>query len=748
MPTMGEVEVGKKALAAAKALREAARGVPAASAGGASYSVALPEKGRKNNMVFLRSKEGAWAGGKPAGGLVEQRKSYQVTGKFISGEPADAYTVGGAALRLESGIIGELGLKRRFPRALFEALPGALFGIPDASPVLPLGGIPEGSFAFVQGEAGSGKTQAMVEKIAAIPLDKTILVTAHANKVVEDAIAKVAGHGRDTVKLELSDSLGDELNSCLDPKSRKVAFATSFTALMCWKRLEETPFDYILVDEGSQLAASDIIALSCLAKEGFLVFGDYAQLSPVRKGGAAPAFMARNIYQAAGMDSGDFHRCPWPVEVLKAQYRLPKRVALFARSLVGAPEDETENLAGERGLPGRFGEVFPGEMDCLDLSFYVAKQNQPVGNSHVNVFSALVSAALALRAESEGTEAMVICPYTDQAQVVSSFVDFLGKGDSLSKKVGVGTVHAFQGREADLVIFDITDSTGSGYPMFTKTGWGLGDADRLVYVALTRMRVKFVLVGDFSWALSDALAAGPLGKLAAECLSSCPDRRKRLRDALYYINGKYGTKTLDIGFPGCDDACSRRGEAKQYSCRGLVREFNSSLAEVDRLTFLFDRRQFKTNLAGTVFTPPVEKAFASRPEAARLFYPSPSGTRAKPMFTSAFRERKPWARFAQLAPGLLPPATFVVSEKGRKAACWFGLVREAKEADPTRTPYVARITWKGAASSSPLLPDGGARRIFTRSEDELDEEHVDDRSSQDRQQHLPFPEMDEDDGRD
>ena len=56
----------------------------------------------------------------------------------------------------------------------------------------------------------------------------------------------------------------------------------------------------------------------------------------------------------------------------------------------------------------------------------------------------------------------------------------------------MGTVHAFQGSEADVVIWDLVDTIHNaiGKPYQGDTG------NRLTNVAITRARGKLVLIGD------------------------------------------------------------------------------------------------------------------------------------------------------------------------------------------------------------------------------------------------------------
>ncbi|MCG3056909.1 Upf1 family helicase, partial [Escherichia coli] len=80
-------------------------------------------------------------------------------------------------------------------------------------------------------------------------------------------------------------------------------------------------------------------------------------------------------------------------------------------------------------------------------------------------------------------------PYRAQAQLVRDLV----KGVIPEEHILAATVHKFQGSEKDLMIFDTVDS----HP-FSKPGILLINelADRLINVAITRAKGKFIMIGD------------------------------------------------------------------------------------------------------------------------------------------------------------------------------------------------------------------------------------------------------------
>lgn len=88
----------------------------------------------------------------------------------------------------------------------------------------------------------------------------------------------------------------------------------------------------------------------------------------------------------------------------------------------------------------------------------------------------------------------IICPYTPHAKLLRLLIEHQG----LAKYVHAGTVHSFQGSEADVVIFDLVND---------EPHWKVGlfmpaneNANRrLINVALTRAKRRLLIVGDFDY---------------------------------------------------------------------------------------------------------------------------------------------------------------------------------------------------------------------------------------------------------
>jgi len=91
----------------------------------------------------------------------------------------------------------------------------------------------------------------------------------------------------------------------------------------------------------------------------------------------------------------------------------------------------------------------------------------------------------------------VISPFRAQASLINENLDAL-RYEYPDADLQAGTVHKFQGKEKNIVVFDITYSTQGGNGFIPRTFLGNleSEAARLLNVAMTRAEDFFVLVGD------------------------------------------------------------------------------------------------------------------------------------------------------------------------------------------------------------------------------------------------------------
>jgi superfamily I DNA and/or RNA helicase len=86
----------------------------------------------------------------------------------------------------------------------------------------------------------------------------------------------------------------------------------------------------------------------------------------------------------------------------------------------------------------------------------------------------------------------VISPYRGEVSLIKRKLKDLFLNERDNRRVRVGTVHAFQGSEADVIIWDLVDSRNLKVGKLFHSSSG----NRLANVAITRAQGKLVFVGD------------------------------------------------------------------------------------------------------------------------------------------------------------------------------------------------------------------------------------------------------------
>ena len=119
---------------------------------------------------------------------------------------------------------------------------------------------------------------------------------------------------------------------------------------------------------------------------------------------------------------------------------------------------------------------------------------QTANGSRVNHASALIAATLATTYVKFDPDVKVglITPYRAQVASVKRLIKDMNLLTSQSERVMIGTVHAFQGAEADIIICDLVDSRQHPIGKLYRGDTG----NRLVNVAISRAQGKLVLIGD------------------------------------------------------------------------------------------------------------------------------------------------------------------------------------------------------------------------------------------------------------
>lgn len=248
--------------------------------------------------------------------------------------------------------------------------------------------------------------------------------------------------------------------------------------------LGDERFDLVVLDEATQ--APDPVALAAISRGGVAVLaGDPQQLPPT--------VVTEDTQAREGLSSTSFERCSgrWPSEataLLTTQYRMSEALMRFPSQA----HYEGRLVAAASNRDHRLVDLVKGDMTARDARPWIVIDTDSLGaeeardgDSVHNPTHRRIVAARARRLTESGIapeDIAAICPYAAQARRLRSELRPL-----VDAGMEVGTVDGFQGREKEVVIFDMVRSNRRHRIGFLRDV-------RRTNVALTRAKRQLIVV--------------------------------------------------------------------------------------------------------------------------------------------------------------------------------------------------------------------------------------------------------------
>jgi len=338
-------------------------------------------------------------------------------------------------------------------------------------------------------------------------------------------------------------------------------------------------FDLLVVDEASQCSVADVLPMAYRAKR-IVVVGDPDQLAPVVTLSEQDlAAVARSV----GTDDDAMHEAG-------VSYGRDSAYAGFAARAAEQPVLLAEHYRCHPEIAGYLNDTFyAGALRVLtDPStagsgvqglhwVQVDGQTEPgPGSGAANPAEAEAVVRWVVEHPEETGTLGVVTPFTAQAALIrSGLVRALGEERCGVRRLVVGTAHALQGDERDLVLFSPVLSAGAnpGTARWVETN------RNLVNVAVSRAKRALVVVGD-AGALADlpvptlhALVAAARGERGRVTDDPREDRRlhseaeRRLFTALRAVGSDVVPKRVVSGYE-LDFAVRQDGRQIDVECDG------------------------------------------------------------------------------------------------------------------------------------------------------------------------------------
>ena len=297
-------------------------------------------------------------------------------------------------------------------------------------------------------------------------------------------------------------------------KEYPVVLSTTYTARSSLGK--NALFDYVIMDEASQVdVATGALALSC-AKNAVIV-GDTKQLSnvvtPAEKPMLQAIFDSTHIAKAYNFTENSFLGSVLtllgsriPKTILREHYRCNPQIIGYCNHkfyqdalivMTEGPEDALKLVTTNAGKHARErSNLRQAEIICDEILPLLTCPKEEIG---------------------------IVTPYRNQVRTIKQVIN--------DSDIDVATIHKFQGREKDVIIFTTVDDIVTEF----------SDDPNLLNVAVSRAKKQFILVASEAEQPQSSNIGDLIGYIR---YNNCDVLRSTISSVFDYLYGQYETERL------------------------------------------------------------------------------------------------------------------------------------------------------------------------------------------------------------
>ena len=293
--------------------------------------------------------------------------------------------------------------------------------------------------------------------------------------------------------------------------------------------LRERKFDTVILDEASMAPIPALWCASYLAESSIVIVGDFLQLPPIvmAETPKAQEWLGKDIFHHSGMQdrAKKPKTCPSNFVMLNDQFRMESDIADIANLYYSEYGGLISNDEKRTSVRDAFYKWYSGNrtkqhvhlVDTENLHAWVTGVPQGKSHSRLNCFSAAVDVDLAFKflenklkdldpdnaVPEKEPSVLIVAPYKPHIARINQLVELEYRNRGFKENLNfirAGTIHSFQGSEADIVIFDLViDEPHWKANLFMTDKVVNDDLRKMFNVAVTRAKFKLFVVGNFAY---------------------------------------------------------------------------------------------------------------------------------------------------------------------------------------------------------------------------------------------------------
>jgi ATP-dependent RNA/DNA helicase IGHMBP2 len=253
--------------------------------------------------------------------------------------------------------------------------------------------------------------------------------------------------------------------------------------------LKDIPFDTVIIDEASQALEPESWNAIIKGKRVILA-GDHKQLPPTVKSREA---------ELAGLGVTLLDRAIKHVDyggMLTVQYRMNEKILAFSNQHFYENNLESDATVAKRTLHN---DQLPVQyIDTVGCSFDEESESESRSSFNPGEYFILREHIYRHHERLLGASIGIISPYAAQVRYIEAQIEDDEMMRSLD--IEVGSIDGFQGQERDVIYLSLVRSNENGEIGFLKD-------ERRLNVALTRAKMKLIVIGDSGTIATDKLYA-------------------------------------------------------------------------------------------------------------------------------------------------------------------------------------------------------------------------------------------------